>query len=67
MSSTTAPHGHMSGAVLGSSLRRAVSHVHVTVPASKAVRAAVLADFRKAHGLDLSDDDRADKVRAKRS
>ena len=57
-------HDHAAG--VSHSVARAVSHVKVTLPATARVRAAALADFHRSHGLDLDDDDRAAKVRAKR-
>lgn len=63
---TTMTHdGHLGGVV--NAVTRVASHLRVTVPASSAMRDTVLADFRRTHGLDLSDDDRAAKIRAKRS
>lgn len=61
--STATTHDH--AASVTRSLLRAVSNVHVTTPATKKVRDRARADFRAVMGLNLSDDDRAAKVRAK--
>lgn len=51
----------------GRTVRNVVHGVRVTVPAGPSMKKKVLADAVRAYGLDLSDDDRADKVRARRS
>ncbi|MBM7506538.1 hypothetical protein JOE61_000352 [Nocardioides salarius] len=48
------------------SVTRIVGSVGVTLPASPKVRASVVDDYKRAMGLDLSDDDRAAKVRRRR-
>jgi hypothetical protein len=42
---------------------RALSHASISVPASKKDRDAAMVDYRRVRGLDLSDADRADRIR----
>ena len=51
-----------SNSTLGTVLRRAKS-VSIAVPASRKARAKLLADARAVHGFDLSDDERAARIR----
>lgn len=47
-------------------LIRVVRSVSVTVPATRRARAAALADARRIYGFDVSDDDRAERIRNRR-
>lgn len=46
-------------------LVRLLRAIRITVPASRTMRAKVLADYRHAHGLDLPADERRDRIRRK--
>lgn len=55
----------MSVALPSVSSPRSTPTVSVTVPATRAMRKRLLADFYKSRGLDLSEDARADFMRRK--
>lgn len=56
VTSTTSPGAN-------NTLVRVVRSVSIRVPATRRARAAALADARKIYGFDLSDKDRADRIR----